>query len=73
MERLTTRDSEYNLITLKRLCRPICDRVCEDSADCNSCPIGEAIDRLFAIEDILGSNYDLDLLRNLIEEQRRDK
>lgn len=70
MERLTTRDSEYNFITLKRTGRSLCDAVCEDYADCGFCPIGEAINRLFAVEDILGSNYDLDLLRNFVEEQR---
>lgn len=73
MKRLTERDSEYGSIILKKTGKPLCNAVCEDYADCGFCPIGEVIDRLFAIEDILGSNYDLDLLRNLMKEQRRDK
>lgn len=44
-----------------------CSEVCEREESCNECPIAKAFDRLAAIEDILGDDYDLDHLRELIE------
>lgn len=42
-----------------------CEEVCRRCAvfGCTNCPIGHAFDRLAAIEDILGDEYDLDHLR----------
>lgn len=37
MERLTTRDSEYNFITLKRTGRSLCNAVCEEKTLCSIC------------------------------------
>ena len=52
-----------------------CREVCENQKDsgCKNCPISKAFDRLAAIEDILGSNYDLDRLRELVEADREQE
>jgi len=49
-----------------------CGEVCKsrDDEGCNGCPIANAFDRLAAIEDILGDNYDLDRLKELVEKDR---
>lgn len=44
-----------------------CSEVCEREDSCKECPIARAFDRLAAIEDILGDDYDLDHLRELVE------
>ena len=47
-----------------------CSKVCEREGSCKECPIAKAFDRLAAIEDILGDDYDLDHLRELIRADR---
>ena len=49
-----------------------CGEVCKsrDDEGCNGCPIADAFDRLAAIEDILGDDYDLDRLKELVEADR---
>ena len=49
-----------------------CGEVCKsrDDEGCNGCPIANAFDRLAAIEDILGEDYDLDCLEELVEADR---
>lgn len=49
-----------------------CGEVCEsrNESGCIGCPIANAFDRLAAIEDILGDDYDLDRLRELEEADR---
>lgn len=44
-------------------CREVCERQGDDG--CKTCPISKAFDRLAAIEDILGDEYDLARLREL--------
>lgn len=46
-------------------CREVCERQGDDG--CKTCPIAKAFDRLAAIEDILGDEYDLDRLRELVQ------
>ena len=50
----------------------MCDEVCRKVSNrgCKGCPISDAFDRLSAIEDILGDDYDLDHLRELVEADR---
>lgn len=47
-----------------------CKEVCEKRGDegCKGCPIAKAFDRLGEIEDILGDDYDLDRLREMVAE-----
>lgn len=42
-------------------CREVCERQGDDG--CKTCPISKAFDRLAAIEDILGEEYELDDLK----------
>lgn len=49
-------------------CREVCER--QGDAGCKTCPIAKAFDRLAAIEDILGDDYDLDRLRELAQADR---
>ena len=44
-------------------CREVCEKQGDDG--CKTCPIAKAFDRLAAIEDILGEEYDLEQLRKL--------
>lgn len=46
-------------------CREVCQR--QDDDGCATCPIARTFDRLAAIEDILGDEYDLDRLRELVQ------
>ena len=46
-------------------CREVCERQGDDG--CKTCPIAKAFDRLASIEDILGDEYDLERLRELVE------
>ena len=50
-----------------------CSEVCEREESCNECPIARAFDRLAAIEDILGDEYDLAHLRELIQADREGR
>lgn len=52
-----------------------CSEVCKsrDDEGCNGCPIANAFDRLAAIEDILGDEYDLDRLKELVQADREGR
>lgn len=52
-------------------CREVCQ--CQEDKGCKDCPIAKAFDRLAAIEDILGDEYDLDRLRELVEADREGR
>lgn len=52
-------------------CREVCERQGDDG--CKTCPIAKAFDRLAVIEDILGDEYDLDRLRELVQTDREGK
>ena len=52
-------------------CREVCERQGDDG--CKTCPIAKAFDRLAAIEDILGDEYDLDELREMVQAKREGK
>lgn len=64
MKRLTTRSENGSLTTDCDVCRSK-DR-CYDSTFC----VSALTQRLAAIEDILGADYDLDSLRELVEAQK---
>lgn len=49
-------------------CREVCERQGDDG--CKTCPIAKAFDRLASIEDILGDEYDLDELREMVQAKR---
>ena len=52
-----------------------CREVCEGQGDagCKTCPIAKAFDRLAAIEDILGDEYDLDELKEVVQAKREGR
>lgn len=52
-----------------------CGEVCKsrDDEGCNGCPIADAFDRLAAIEDILGDEYNLEYLKWLVEAEREGR
>lgn len=52
-----------------------CDEVCQiqEGKGCTDCPIAKAFNRLAAIEDILGNEYELDRLRELAQADREGK
>ena len=52
-------------------CREVCER--QGDAGCKTCPIAKAFDRLAAIEDILGDEYDLDELREMAQAKREGR
>ena len=52
-------------------CGEVCQR--QDDDGCATCPIARAFDRLAAIEDILGDEYDLDRLRELAQADREGR
>lgn len=52
-------------------CREVCQ--CQEDKGCKDCPIAKAFDRLAAIEDILGDEYDLDRLRELAQADREGR
>jgi len=52
-------------------CREVCQR--QEDKGCKDCPIAKAFDRLAAIEDILGDEYDLDRLRELVQADREGR
>ena len=49
-------------------CREVCER--QGDNGCKTCPIAKAFDRLAAIEDILGDEYDLDWLRVIMDAEQ---
>ena len=69
MERLTDKHFNKSLGYYMK-----CSGCCERSIACNECEEFEAlVDRLGAIEDILGDEYDLDRLRDLVEADRNGR
>ena len=52
-------------------CREVCERQGDDG--CKTCPIAKAFDRLAAIEDILGDEYELDKLMELVQAKRKGR
>lgn len=52
-------------------CREVCER--QGDNGCKTCPISKAFDRLAAIEDILGDEYELDRLRELAQADREGR
>ena len=52
-------------------CREVCER--QGDNGCKTCPIARAFDRLADIEDILGDEYDLERLRELVQADREGK
>ena len=52
-------------------CREVCQR--QGDKGCKDCPIAVAFDRLAAIEDILGDEYDLDRLCELAQADREER
>ena len=50
------------------MCNEVCEKV--SKIGCKGCPIAAAFDRLAAIENILGDDYDLEQLRELVEADR---
>lgn len=53
------------------LCEDVCKRYAESG--CANCPIGHAFDRLAAIEDILGDDYNPARLRELAQADREGR
>ena len=49
-------------------CREVCER--QGDNGCKTCPISKAFDRLAAIEDILGDEYDLNRLRVIMDAEQ---
>ena len=52
-------------------CREVCER--QEDNGCKTCPIAKAFDRLAAIEDILGDEYDPDKLMELVQAKRKGR
>ena len=52
-------------------CREVCQ--CQEDKGCKTCPIAKAFDRLAAIEDILGAEYDLDELKEVVQAKREGR
>ena len=52
-------------------CREVCQ--CQEDKGCKDCPIAKAFDRLASIEDILGDEYDLDELREMVQAKREGR
>lgn len=52
-------------------CREVCRQ--QEENGCKDCPIAKAFDRLAAIEDILGNEYDLERLRELAQADREER
>lgn len=50
-------------------CREVYQQM-EEKGGCKACPIANAFNRLAAIEDILGDDYDLDRMRDLVHTDR---
>ena len=52
-------------------CREVCER--QGDNGCKTCPISKAFDRLAAIADILGNEYDLGKLMELVQATRKGR
>lgn len=52
-------------------CREVCQ--CQEDKGCKDCPIAKAFDRLVTIEDILGDEYDLGKLMELVQAKRKGR
>ena len=52
-------------------CREVCER--QGDNGCKTCPIAKAFDRLAAIEDVLGDEYNLDELREMVQAKRKGR
>lgn len=64
MKRLT--NTIYGNVVVEKDKIRTCDKICEEYSSCVDCPIEKAFKRLVAIENILGDNYDLDKLQELL-------
>ena len=54
--------------------RVVCEyKECDSAKNCNDCVHGHIADRLAAIEDILGDEYDLGELREMIQAKREGR
>lgn len=53
-------------------CREVCQKM-EEKGGCKACPIANAFNRLAAIENILGDDYELDRLRAAVSILRPDR
>lgn len=71
VKRLTVRDSSGIVVIDCKSCCGVLDASQEVSVicDCDDC-LRESTNRLAAIEDILGDDYDLDRLKELLEKDR---
>lgn len=74
MKRLTVRDLSGIVVIDCKSCCGVLDASQEVSAicDCEDC-LRESTNRLAAIEDILGDDYDLDRLKELVEADREGR
>ena len=72
MKRLTKRWGEepYQNLAGKVVCEY---KECDSAKSCNDCVHGRIAQRLAAIEDILGDEYDLDELRKAMAALRREQ
>lgn len=64
MKRLTS--IIYGSVVVEKDKIRTCKEICEEHLGCANCPINEAFKRLATIENILGDNYDLDKLQELL-------
>ena len=69
MERLTKRMLKGTGYYMK--CSETCPYDCQENCDCEE--FDKFVDRLAAIEDVLGDDYDLDQLRELVEADRQQE
>ena len=72
MKRLTRRWGEEPYPNLAG--SVVCEyKECDSAKSCNDCAHGRTAQRLAAIEDILGDEYDLDRLRELVQADREGR
>ena len=72
MKRLTKRWGEEPYPNLAG--RVVCEyKECDSAKSCNDCAHGRIAQRLAAIEDILGDDYDLNRLWEIVEADREGK
>ena len=72
MKRLTKRWGEQPYPNLAG--KVVCEyKECDSATGCEDCIHGQLKDRLAAIEDILGDEYELDRLRELVEADREGR
>ena len=72
MKRLTKRWGEQPYPNLAG--KVVCEyKECDSTRSCEDCIHGQYKDRLAAIEDILGDEYDLDRLREIVEADREGR